>query len=46
MDLHDIIGKTIECVVLTTVEGAYGDEPATKLLFTDGTDYTFIHPVN
>jgi hypothetical protein len=44
MTTLDLIGKTIADVTETTVPGAWGDEPATVLHFTDDTQYTFVHP--
>jgi hypothetical protein len=40
----DLTGKTIADVQPTTVAGAYGSEPATQLVFTDGTSHVFVHP--
>lgn len=42
--LEKIVGKTVEAVGLTTVEGADGHEPCTMLYFTDGTRHGFVHP--
>jgi hypothetical protein len=39
-----LIGKTIEAVGWSSVEGAYGNEPMTVLFFTDKTFAGFIHP--
>jgi hypothetical protein len=39
-----LVGKTIAAVEHTSVEGPWGDEPATRLVFTDGTDHVFVHP--
>lgn len=44
VDYTHLIGKTISTVTLTTAPGAYGDEAATRLGFTDGTSHTFVHP--
>jgi hypothetical protein len=44
--LGDIVGKTVEGVARTTVQGANGDEPCVVLLFTDGTKHGFVLPGN
>jgi hypothetical protein len=41
-----LIGKAIEAVAAGNVEGAYGNEPATILYFTDGTFFYFVHPMD
>lgn len=38
------VGKTIEAIGTTTVEGAEGNEPCTILFFTDKTRHGFVHP--
>jgi hypothetical protein len=42
--LDDIVGKTVQGVARTTVQGANGDEPCVMLLFTDGTRHGFVLP--
>lgn len=42
----DLVGKTIQRISCTTVEGAWGDEPVTLLHFTDGTEHGFVHPTD
>ncbi len=44
VDLDAIIGKTIVGVGTANVDGQYGLEPATILLFDDGTFHGFVHP--
>jgi hypothetical protein len=44
VQLKDIVGKTVEAIGATRVEGPYGDEPCTMLFFDDGTRYGFVHP--
>jgi hypothetical protein len=41
--LDAIIGKTIEAVTETTVEGAWGVEPCIELCVTDGTKHGFVN---
>lgn len=40
--LKDIVGKTIEAIVLTHVAGPEGPEECIRLLFTDGTRHGFV----
>ena len=42
--LPSIVGKTVQAIARTKVEGAYGDEPCIVLLFTDGTKHGFVLP--
>lgn len=42
--LEDTVGKTIEAIGMTEVEGAYGNEPCVMLHFTDGTKHGFVLP--
>ena len=42
--LDEIVGKTVQGVARTTVDGAHGDEPCAMLLFTDGTKHGFVLP--
>ena len=42
--LGDIVGKTVQGVARTTVEGENGSEPCVMLLFTDGTRHGFVLP--
>ena len=42
--LEDLAGKTIEAVLLDSVEGGDGEEPCLQLLFTDGTQHGFVLP--
>jgi hypothetical protein len=42
--LEAIVGKTIQGVATTTVQGENGDEPCVMLLFTDGTKHGFVLP--
>jgi hypothetical protein len=42
--LDEIVGKTVQGVARTTVQGADGDEPCLVLLFTDGTRHGFVLP--
>ena len=42
--LPKIIGKTIETITETVIEGEYGDQRCTNLLFTDGTTHGFVMP--
>ena len=42
--LGDIVGKTIQGVARTSVQGENGDEPCVVLLFTDGTRHGFVLP--
>jgi len=44
--IEDTVGKTVEAVGSTTVDGAFGDEPCTVLLFSDGTMHGFVHPAD
>lgn len=44
VELAEIVGKTVQGVGRTTVEGEYGDEPCVMLLFTDGTKTGFVLP--
>lgn len=44
--VEDTVGKTVEAVGLTTVDGAFGDEPCTVLFFSDGTMHGFVHPAD
>jgi hypothetical protein len=39
-----LVGRTIAKVEQVAIEGGFGDLPATRLIFTDGTDHTFVHP--
>jgi hypothetical protein len=43
---NDITGKTIERVEHGTREGDFGDYPITTLIFTDGTEHVFVHPMD
>lgn len=43
-ELADIVGKTVAAIAVASVDGNYGDEPCTVLLFTDGSFHGFIHP--
>ena len=38
------MGKTVQGVAETTVEGENGSEPCVTLLFTDGTRHGFVLP--
>lgn len=42
--LQETVGKKIEAIGETTVEGAYGDEPCIVLFFDDGTQHGFVLP--
>ena len=42
----EYVGKTVEARGVASVEAAYGDEPCTVVLFTDGTCHGFVHPVD
>ena len=42
--LGEIVGKTVQAVAETTVEGENGSEPCVMLLFTDGTRHGFVLP--
>ena len=44
--IDDLVGKTVEAVGITTVDGPYGKEPCTMLFFTDGSKHGFVHPVD
>ncbi len=44
VEADPLIGKTILAVDSTSVDGEWGDEPATRLTFTDGTTHVFVHP--
>ena len=44
IDLKDCVGKTIEGIGQTKVQGEYGPEPCVVLLFTDGTKHGFVLP--
>lgn len=41
---HPLIGKTVAEVTSGTSPSNYGDEPTTVLLFTDGSQWSFVHP--
>ncbi len=36
-DMIRMVGKTVTGLVLTAVEGAYGNEPCYEIMFSDGT---------
>jgi hypothetical protein len=40
--LDQIVGKTVQGVARTTVQGESGREPCLVLLFTDGTRHGFV----
>ena len=40
--LEAAVGKTIQGIAKTTVQGENGDEPCLMLLFTDGTKHGFV----
>jgi hypothetical protein len=42
--LEEIVSRTVQAVLQTTVEGEHGDEPCIKLEFTDGTEHGFVLP--
>lgn len=42
--LGNVVGKTIEVVSQTTVEGSDGDEPCLMFGFTDGTEHGVVMP--
>ena len=42
--LEEIVGRTIEAIAETTVEGNYDPEPCVVLCFTDGTKHGFVLP--
>jgi hypothetical protein len=42
--LENIVGKTVQGVAETTVQGENGNEPCLMLLFTDGTKHGFVLP--
>ena len=42
----ELVGKTIAAVVAGAVPGAYGDEPCTYLVFTDGTARGYVQPAD
>jgi hypothetical protein len=44
--LDEIVGKTIQGIARTTVEGANGDEPCVMLFFSDGTRHGFVLPAD
>ena len=44
--LAEIVGKTIQAIGTTTVDGPNGQEPCTILFFTDRTKHGFVHPTN
>lgn len=44
--LDEIVGKTIQGIARTTVEGANGDEPCVMLFFSDGTRHEFVLPAD
>lgn len=44
--LEDTVGKTIEAVSQTEVDGAFGHEPCIVLHFTDGTKHGFVLPTD
>jgi hypothetical protein len=39
---EQLVGKTIQAIGVTTVEGENGSEPAVVLFFKDGTKHTFV----
>jgi hypothetical protein len=39
-----VIGKTVEAEAMGQVEGQYGDEPCSIIMFTDGTAHAYVHP--
>jgi hypothetical protein len=44
VDLSYVVGKTVECVCIGELRGAYGWEPCTVIYFTDNTRHAFVHP--
>ena len=44
--VDQLVGKTVEAVGASSVQGPNGDEPMTVLLFTDATWHGFVHPAD
>ena len=44
--LEQLVGKTIEAIGTTVVDGPNNYEPCTILFFTDKTKHGFVHPGN
>jgi len=44
IELADMVGKTIQSIEYANGFGSYLDQPATKVIFTDGTFHIFVHP--
>ena len=44
--LDAIVGKTIQGIARTTVEGESGKEPCVMLFFSDGTKHGFVLPAD